>query len=128
MTYFFVDYENVKEDGLDLLRRVKREDKIFIFYSENVPKISLDLVGVMLGRKLTVQLVKVITGHKDSLDHQMAIYLGMFMSKSKEDDYCVISGDMAFSDVVTFYRRKKYRIYRVTQMSEYYCQINNKSE
>ena len=60
-----------------------------------------------------MQLVKVITGHKDSLDHQMAIYLGMFMSKSKEDDYCVISGDMAFSDVVTFYRRKKYRIYRV---------------
>ena len=40
MTYFFVDYENVKEDGLDLLRRVRERIK-FLFF---IPKMFLKSV------------------------------------------------------------------------------------
>ena len=127
MVYFFINFENVKEDGLDALSKVKREDKIVIFYSDNTPKVNLALIGVILTRKLNVQVIKAVTGHKNSLDHQMASFVGMTMGRNKEDDYCIVSADMAFSDLVLFYKKKKYRIYRVTQISEYYRMTGEKA-
>ena len=128
MIYFFVDFENVKEDGLDALSKVKREDRVVIFYSDNTPKMNLALVGAILTRKLNVQVIKAVTGHKNSLDHQMASFIGMTMGKSKEDDYCIVSADMAFSDLVSFYKQRKYKICRVTQISEYYRITSKKNQ
>lgn len=120
MTYFFVDYENVKDDGLDAVSKIKKEDKVIIFFSANTPKMSVEIAGVLLYRKLDVQMIKVVTGHKDALDHQLASYLGMVMARDKENDFCIITGDTAFDDVVAFWRRKKYRIYRVCKLTDYF--------
>lgn len=119
MTYYFVDYENVKDDGLDAIPQIKKEDKVTIFFSVNTPKMSIEVAGLLLCRKLNVQMIKAVTGHKDALDHQLASYMGMVMAKDKENDFCIITGDTAFDDVVSFWKRKKYRIYRVSKLTDY---------
>ncbi|MDO4343792.1 MAG: PIN domain-containing protein [Eubacteriales bacterium] len=120
MTYFFVDYENVKDDGLDAISRLKKEDKVAIFFSVNTPKMGIEVVGGFLSRKLDVQTIKAITGHKDSLDHQLASCLGMTMAKDRENDFCIVTGDTAFDDLVSFWRRRKYKIYRVGKLTDYF--------
>lgn len=42
MVVYIVDYENVKDDGLDAIQQIKKEDKVIIFYSGKTPKISID--------------------------------------------------------------------------------------
>ena len=41
MVVYIVDYENVKDDGLDAIQQIKKEDKVIIFYSGKTPKISM---------------------------------------------------------------------------------------
>ena len=34
MSYYLVDFENVKKDGLDGIHKLVKEDKVCIFYSK----------------------------------------------------------------------------------------------
>ena len=34
MKYFFIDYENIKQDALKGIERLSEEDKVIVFYSE----------------------------------------------------------------------------------------------
>ena len=120
MVIYIVDYENVKDDGLDAIQQIKKEDKVIIFYSGNTPKISIDTARELLCRKLDVQMLKAITGHKDSLDHQLASYLGMLMTNDRENDFCIITGDTAFDDVRSFWKKRGYKVYRVNKQTDYF--------
>ena len=120
MVYYFVDYENVKDDGLNDIQRIKREDRVVIFYSDNTPRMGSGVVEKMLGKKLNVKMYKAVTGHKDSLDHQLSASLGMAMKGNTEDDFCIISGDTAFDDLMKFLKKKRYHVYRVSQLSDYF--------
>ena len=42
--YYFVDYENVHEAGLEGMNQLPRESEVHLFYSQNANKLNLDLL------------------------------------------------------------------------------------
>ena len=60
MKHFFVDYENVTDAGLRGCNKLKKEDLITIFYSENAHKIDLRVIRPILSRiKIEIWLLNI---------------------------------------------------------------------
>lgn len=107
--YFLVDYENVKEKGLDGFFALSRKDRVYVFYSVNQQKISMDFVSVLKTKRNLpyIEYVFVKAG-KQSLDMQLSSFLGSLIAENgiRRCDYTIISADRDFLPVVDFWNRR----------------------
>lgn len=95
--YYLIDYENVRENGLVGAERLTGEDSIFVFYTKNANKISLD---AFCGVSAAIKVLKVPAG-KQSLDMHISSMLGYLAGKSPEkSDYIIVSKDKDFDTVI----------------------------
>ncbi|MEQ8197224.1 MAG: PIN domain-containing protein [Clostridiaceae bacterium] len=107
MGYYFVDYENVKTDGLNGINKLEAGDKICIFYSENADTLTFGLHKRINESKATITFQKVEVGSKNALDFQLATYLGHEIASNKEDVYYIVSKDTGFNSVCNYWKRRK---------------------
>lgn len=106
---FFLDFENVGAHGLKN-ESYTCEDVIYLFYTENAAKISLDALS---GIDASVQFVPVPAG-KQSLDMHLATWLGYEISKGSDDvSYCVVSNDLDYDAIIQFWKVRNVKIRRV---------------
>lgn len=106
---FFLDFENVGAHGLKN-ESYTCEDVIYLFYTENAAKISLDALS---GIDASVQFVPVPAG-KQSLDMHLATWLGYEISKGNENvSYCVVSNDMDYDAIIQFWEKRNVKICRI---------------
>ena len=85
MGYYFVDYENVKIDGLNGINKLEPSDKVCIFYSEHADTLTFDLHKRLNESKATITFQKVEVGHKNALDFQLVTFLGYEIASKKEE-------------------------------------------
>lgn len=117
MKHFFIDYENVTDAGLQGSAKLKREDKVTIFFSDNARKIDFRTLKPMLG-KLEIDLWEAETGYKNTLDHQLATALGCAVAENKDAEYYIVSADNAFNAVAMYWRKHKVFVKRVSNIAE----------
>lgn len=99
-TKYFVDYENVGIYGLKNVSYTNA-DIIFLFFTENAAKISLDTLSSI---GAATQYVPVPAG-KQSLDMHLASGLGYEIGKTGTDcSYCVISNDLDYDPVIQYWK------------------------
>ncbi|MBQ8941035.1 MAG: hypothetical protein IJ062_04300 [Firmicutes bacterium] len=108
MDYYFIDYENVKNLGLEGIDGLSENDTVIIFYSQNANTITFETHKKLLASKANIIFEKVNIGYKNALDFQLASYLGYFIGKTGEYEatYNLVTNDAALSVISRFWSRK----------------------
>ncbi len=108
MDYYFIDYENVKNLGLEGIEGLSENDTVIIFYSQNANTITFETHKKLLASKANIVFEKVNIGYKNALDFQLASYLGYFIGKTGEYEatYNLVTNDAALSVISRFWSRK----------------------
>ena len=76
MSYYLIDFENVKSRGMEGVELLTEEDTVCIFYSDNADSMTFDLHRKLNETKAHIIYHKVAVGTKNALDFQLAKYLG----------------------------------------------------
>ena len=117
MGYYFVDYENVKIDGLNGINKLEPSDKVCIFYSEHADTLTFDLHKRLNESKATITFEKVEVGSKNALDFQLATFLGYEIASKKYDEYYIVSKDSGYTSVYNYWKKRKIGISIVANLT-----------
>ena len=104
--FFLVDYENVKEKGLEGFFSLKRKDTVYVFYSVNQQKISMEFIQTLRKGFFNPKIEYVyVKAGKQSLDMQLSSFLGYLISENGTFacDYTIVSSDRDFLHVLDFW-------------------------
>lgn len=105
MDIYLVDFENVKNNGLMGADCLKKEDKLYIFYSENADKITFEVHELLCRIPAEVVFFKVTVGVKNALDLQLASYLGKLIQQYPSARFFLITGDKVFQHLQKFWNQ-----------------------
>lgn len=105
-TYYLIDFENVGNEGMNGCESLTSNDNIYLFYTENVKSIDVNIIGNHGGAKFYV--LKVPAG-KQSTDMHLVSFLGYLIgvNKDSESKYVIISKDTDYDNVIKFWKEKK---------------------
>ena len=117
MSYYLVDYENVKKDGLNGINELTKEDTVCIFYSDNADTLTFDLHRRINESEAEIIFQKVEVGTKNALDFQLATYLGYIIAARKEQEYHLVTKDNGFNILCTYWGKRNIKITMVTDLS-----------
>lgn len=115
MNYYFIDYENVHADGFTGAENLGENDVICVMYTEQSKAFSLELVEKIARQSAKLESYKAGTGAKNSLDFQLASYLGYMIAKCEGRDDCfyIVSKDTGFNHLVDFWAERNVTVKRV---------------
>lgn len=107
-TFYLIDYENVHNEGLENIKTLSETDHVYIFYTENAPKISMD--NVFSNKKIDMKGYKAPTGNQ-SLDKHLVSYLGYILGidKEKKCSYVIVSKDKDYDSIISFWKEKGFK-------------------
>ena len=94
MAKYYVDYENVKSDGLESVVQLTEDDTVYIFYSENANHLRVDIIEQIRLSKAHIEFIKVEAGIPNALDFQLITAL--FCQYEKGETYYIISKDNGY--------------------------------
>lgn len=105
-TYYLIDFENVGNEGMNGCESLTSNDRIYLFYTENVKSIDVNIIGNHGSAKFYV--LKVPVG-KQSTDMHLVSFLGYLigMNKDSESKYVIVSKDTDYDNVIKFWKEKK---------------------
>lgn len=118
--YYLVDYENVKNQGLNGIQDLKGDNVICIFYSRNAPgNFTLDLHRQISEANAKIVYLKVEVGTKNALDFQLASYLGKIIAEnhSRPCNYFIVSNDRGYLSLVPFWHEGNIDIEVIADLS-----------
>ena len=113
MAFYFIDYENVRIDGLNGISKLTESDNVYIFYSENADTLTFGLARRLRETNADVHYQKIEVGTKNALDFQLSSYLGYIINGNKDNNditYYIITNDSGFKVLETYWRRHKYNV------------------
>lgn len=115
MNYYFIDYENVHADGFTGVERLGENDVICVMYTEQSKAFSLELVEKITRQRARLESYKAGTGAKNSLDFQLASYLGYVIAKNEgaDDSFYIVSRDTGFNHLVDFWAERNVKVRRI---------------
>lgn len=115
MNYYFIDYENVHADGFTGAENLGDNDVICVMYTEQSKAFSLELVEKIAKQHARLESYKAGTGAKNSLDFQLASYLGYMIAKNEGGDNCfyIVSRDTGFNHLVDFWAERNVTVRRI---------------
>ena len=94
MSYYLIDFENVRTDGVRSLTDLKCGDTVAIFYSEQCKNITLDVIENLTRQGVQICCYQAKLGTKNALDFQLSSYLGYIIGKGNPgEDYYIVSND-----------------------------------
>ena len=98
MAKYYVDYENVKSDGLESVVQLTEDDTVYIFYSENANHLRVDIIEQIRLSKAHIEFIKVEAGIPNALDFQLITAL--FCQYEKGETYYIISKDNGYMPAI----------------------------
>ncbi len=114
MNYYLLDYENINSDNIKDLAMLSEGDGLVIFYSEACKNLDLDMINVILKKRLKLEVYPVVTGTKNALDFQLASYMGRLIgSNGTQCSYYIISNDKGFDCLCEFWKTQNIKVERI---------------
>lgn len=110
MAIFLVDYENVNAAGLQGIDQLIQEDEVLLFYTEKAATLPISLHKKINTSKAKTDYFEVGSGAKNSLDFQLASYLGYLVAKDPGGEYYIVSRDTGFRAVKDFWVKRDIKV------------------
>lgn len=98
MRYYLIDFENTAAYGFNGIEKLRKSDKVVIFYSDNSARISVDDLNTVMSSKALVEFVKIdYLGH-NALDFNLTMYVGKIIGqfRGKTLEINIISKDAGY--------------------------------
>lgn len=104
MRIFLIDYENVNSMGLNGIDKLRKTDKIVLFYSDSANTISFAIHDMIMKKQIKIEKYKLNQADKNALDFQLVTYLGYWVSnhQNKEHEIFIISKDKGYMSALDF--------------------------
>ena len=103
MNVFLIDYENVHTNGFIGMDKLKKKDKVYIFYSIKSENIHMDIMNTLLKNKVSFKMFKLNRTEKNALDFQLVLYLGTRLKKyGKKASFYIVSNDNGYQSSIDF--------------------------
>lgn len=118
MKYFFIDYENIKQDALKGIERLSEEDKVIVFYSEYAQTMTIPMHLQINNSRAEFVFKEVQVGHKNDLDFQLATELGALVGSGMGDEYYIVSYDKGYQSVCRYWQEQKVCVKRIESLGE----------
>ena len=77
MRYFFIDYENTKNQGLEGIDKLNTKDKVFVFYSKNANKLSFEDLKIITASKAEISYIDIKNLGHNALDFNLVYFMGI---------------------------------------------------
>lgn len=99
-----MDYENVNSQGLNGIDKLRKTDKIVLFYSDSANTISFQIHDVIMKKQIKIEKYKLNQADKNALDFQLVTYLGYWVAthQNKEHEIFIISKDKGYMAAIDF--------------------------
>lgn len=110
MAIFLVDYENVNAAGLQGIDQLIHEDQVLLFYTEKAATLPISLHKKINASKAKTDYFEVGSGAKNSLDFQLASYIGFLIAKDPNEEYYIVSRDTGFRAVKDFWAKRDIKV------------------
>lgn len=123
MKRFYVDYENVKDSGLNGVAKLTNEDVVNIYYSEDAQRMSfgthrriVESGAAFSYRKLSPEMKTM----KNALDIIMIQDIEAVMKTDRNDYFYIVSNDDDYDEFIRKKKEKRYKIKRILEI----CKID----
>lgn len=121
MRLFYIDYENVKDSGLNGIAKLTISDAVKIFYSEDAQRMSFGTHRRIVESKAVITYQKIgsdLKTLKNALDILIVQEIETTMKNDKNSDYFIVSKDNDFDRFVEGKLKKNYKIKRITEVCQ----------
>lgn len=98
MANYYIDYENVHNEGLKGVQKLQQEDKLHLFYSIKADTLKIDVVRQLMDCPATICFDKIVNGVENALDFQLITAL--MCNYSAEEKYYIISRDKGYDAAI----------------------------
>ena len=101
MNCYYVDYENVQNDGLNGIQNLRKSDQVFILYSKNANKLKPKMVQNIKKSLAKVSFIEIQYLGSNALDFQLCVLMGMKIGEfsGKTLDIYIVSKDHGYDSV-----------------------------
>ena len=102
MRYFFIDLENVRNEGLEGVLSLNEKDMVYIFYSENAFSMAIPTMESITNSKCSSKFIKTNYIGKNAMDFQIVSLYAAMIERCREGSFYIISKDNGFRSAVSF--------------------------
>ncbi len=117
MKYYLVDYENVGKDGLSGIDALSKNDTVCIFYSEKADTMSFGLHEKINESRAKILFQKADNGTKNSLDFQLATFLGYLVCENRNREYYIVTRDHGYNALCSYWKKRNVKVAVVPELS-----------
>ena len=108
MSVYLIDYENVHFAGLEGVEKLRPQDEVIMFYSQNASTIPMELHVKMMECPAKIQFMHIKKTAKNYLDFQLAAISGYLVATTQQTDFIVISMDTGFDSVLDLWNTQEF--------------------
>ena len=119
MKIFYVDFENVKDSGLNGIAKLDSDDVVRIYYSEDANKISFGTHRRIIESPAKFEYVRIrkdLKGVKNALDVILMYDLSDRIIESKDADFFIVSLDGDFDNYIMEKQKIKINIRKISEV------------
>ena len=111
MSNYYIDYENVHNEGLKGVQRLQQGDRLHLFYSVKADTLKIDVVRQLMECPAEICFDKIINGVENALDFQLITAL--MCNYDAQEDYYIISRDKGYDAAIEMAgKQNRCNIYR----------------
>jgi hypothetical protein len=115
--YIYVDYENVQNINVDVLKKTSK--LILILGSEQTKNLS-KLIQKTQKLKKRIEWVQLKGKGKNALDFFVTFYLGRDITLNKEKKFIIYSKDTGYDVLISYLKKEKINIKRTSKFNNIY--------
>lgn len=111
MANYYIDYENVHNEGLKGVQKLQQGDRLYLFYSVKADTLKIDVVRQLMECPAQICFDKIINGVENALDFQLITAL--MCNYTPDEDYYIISRDKGYDAAIEMAgKQNRCNIYR----------------
>lgn len=113
--YLYIDYENVQDVNVDLIRRTM---KVLIIVGDDQSKVPIDLITKTQPFGESVQWVRVSGKGRNALDFFVAYFLGRDVAAYKDKAFIIYSKDRGYDPLIAHLKKAGTKVRRIVSFQE----------
>ena len=99
MKYYFIDTENVGDNGLEGIEKLKTNDKVILFVRQG-NNLSKNIRRRIKDVKVNVEIKEFHTHTKNAMDFNIVAYLGYLVATDKSALFYIVSRDAGYQAAI----------------------------
>jgi len=119
MKIFYIDFENVKDNGLNGIAKLKPEDVVRVYYSEDANKMTFGTHRRIIESEAEFEYLRMrkdLKGVKNALDVLLMNDMSDRIVEEKKAEFYIVSEDGDFDNYIAEKRKKKINISKISEV------------